>query len=413
MGHWIVTLAFLLLSVEAQSVALDRTVLTGKVTDDSGKPVKYATVLVYHAGVKTGYSAFCPSCYRDCGKRAITDADGTYRIADLSNDLWFELLAVGNHFTPTLLNKVDPMNGPAPTIVMKRRQSPVGVTSFVRGRVEDTNGNPLRYAVITPFALQAGPSSIYGSPPGLDPIAVTNEKGIFDLFYAGAASKVAITVDARGMAPRFVILPTGEPLQRVVVSMGALVSGRVAKDGKPVAGIEIALMPKEPWTGGANLDIKGSAYDEIRIGTRDDGSFSIPNVPAPEQWELFATMESTSAEGTTDPIPVSTARDNEELNVGNIEVSRGFHLRGKLTPIERKPIPQGTRIYLENEFTRDVQSVILAQDGAYRFEGLAVGHYTLWANVRGYQPLMDDHALKVSVERNIDNFDVILHPKTP
>jgi hypothetical protein len=194
--------------------------------------------------------------------------------------------------------------------------------------------------------------------------------------------------------------------------MGALVSGRVAKDGKPVAGIEIALMPKEPWTGGPNLDIKGSTYDEIRIGTRDDGSFSIPNVPVPEQWNLFPTMESAFAEGATEPVLISTAKNNQELNVGIIEFKQGFYLRGKLTPSGRGPIPQGTRIYITNDSTRDVQSVFLASDGAFSFEGLAIGHYTLWANVRGYEPLMDEHVLKVSVDRNIENFDAILQPKS-
>ena len=48
------------------SLAADRVTLTGKVTDSSGKPLEDATVMIYHAGVKHGYSTFCPSCYTDC-----------------------------------------------------------------------------------------------------------------------------------------------------------------------------------------------------------------------------------------------------------------------------------------------------------------------------------------------------------
>ena len=33
---------------------------------------------VYHAGVKKGYSTYCPSCYVDCGKRNITDNQGMF-----------------------------------------------------------------------------------------------------------------------------------------------------------------------------------------------------------------------------------------------------------------------------------------------------------------------------------------------
>ena len=56
-----------LLLAAALSSAADRVILTGAVTDNSGKPLENATVLVYHAGVKHGYSTFCPSCYADCG----------------------------------------------------------------------------------------------------------------------------------------------------------------------------------------------------------------------------------------------------------------------------------------------------------------------------------------------------------
>src|SRR5437899_621103 len=60
-----------------------RSTLTGKIVDAAGKPVEHATVMVYYAGVKQGYSTFCPSCYVDCGKRAFTGADGAFTISGL------------------------------------------------------------------------------------------------------------------------------------------------------------------------------------------------------------------------------------------------------------------------------------------------------------------------------------------
>ena len=49
-------------------LANERGTLAGKIVDSGGQPIDHATVLVYHAGVKHGYSTFCPSCYADCGK---------------------------------------------------------------------------------------------------------------------------------------------------------------------------------------------------------------------------------------------------------------------------------------------------------------------------------------------------------
>ena len=49
------------------TAAEERVTMTGKVVDASGKPVDHATVMVYEAGVKKGYSVFCPTCWTDCG----------------------------------------------------------------------------------------------------------------------------------------------------------------------------------------------------------------------------------------------------------------------------------------------------------------------------------------------------------
>ena len=62
----------------AVAFADDRLTLIGRVSDSAGKPVEHATVMVYHAGVKKGYSTYCPSCYVDCGKRTITDNQGMF-----------------------------------------------------------------------------------------------------------------------------------------------------------------------------------------------------------------------------------------------------------------------------------------------------------------------------------------------
>src|SRR5688572_29307603 len=85
--------------------------LTGTITDPNKKPLPGATVMVFYAGVKKGYSTYCPSCYADCGKRATTDAAGSFTIKDLSPDLWFTLLVVREGYAPTFIKQVDPAAG--------------------------------------------------------------------------------------------------------------------------------------------------------------------------------------------------------------------------------------------------------------------------------------------------------------
>ena len=85
--------------------------LTGSVRDNAGKPVAGATVRVWTASVKNGYSTYCPSCYADCGKRAVTDSEGAFTVNNLSRDLRFQLLIVREGFAPTFVGKVDPVEG--------------------------------------------------------------------------------------------------------------------------------------------------------------------------------------------------------------------------------------------------------------------------------------------------------------
>ncbi len=137
------------LSINAVAFGTDAVTLKGKVTDASGKPIEHATVMVYHAGVKIGYSLFCPSCYADCGKRAFTDASGSYTFTNLNPDLWFELLVVREGYTPILIKKVDPADG-SPAAAVLNVRSGTDPAAMVRGLVLDPSGKPLRDVVVYP-----------------------------------------------------------------------------------------------------------------------------------------------------------------------------------------------------------------------------------------------------------------------
>ena len=113
-----------LLVATTLSPAAERANLSGNVTDYNGRPLENATVMIFHAGVKKGYSTFCPSCYIDCGKRTVTDRSGAFHFQNLDPDLWFELLVIRDGYTATFVNKVDPAQGPAPDARLTSRARP-------------------------------------------------------------------------------------------------------------------------------------------------------------------------------------------------------------------------------------------------------------------------------------------------
>ncbi len=405
------------------SSAADRATITGNVTGASGNPLEHATVLVYHAGVKVGYSTFCPSCYADCGKRVTTDATGAFTITNLSPDLKFELLVVRDGYVSAFVKPVDPAKGPARTAVLRPRQAVDDPARVLRGKVVDSGGNPMRDAIVKAQGIlyddpaHGGHHSMYGAVATLDPIAVTNEKGEFEISYDRAALETLILVEARGMAPKlFNHLATGLERHTLTVTDGAVVRGRLVQNGKPVGDAELGLIARERGMG-AELKMFGSPYEEIRIGTQADGTFVITNVPVPVDWYVYGKMESIVSRGGTVPLECATKRDEEDVNVGDIEIRPGYRLRGKVVLSDGKAIAPGMSVILSSARAFDSQKAALQADGSFEFAGLAQGKYEVNASVRGYkEPEWDyktqpDRPGTVQVDHEVEGFVLTLHPR--
>src|SRR2546423_6580706 len=170
--------SILFLSVAHLCHGADFATLSGKVTDTAARPLPGATVMIYYAGVKRGYSTFCPSCYADCGKRTTTDGGGAFVIKGLSPDLWFTLLVIHEGFAPTFVKRIDPSAGP-PTATLPARSMPTDPAQLLRGRVVGPSGSAIADAVISAEEVEwntpTGPTGAGGAVEGLDPITISNE----------------------------------------------------------------------------------------------------------------------------------------------------------------------------------------------------------------------------------------------
>ena len=104
----VIDVAVVLPSPAGESTNKFRPNLTGMVQDANGLPISNAMVFIYTAGPKHGPSTFCPSCYADCRKSAVTDAQGKFTITSLDPDLLFRILIAGGGWQPQFVSKVDP-----------------------------------------------------------------------------------------------------------------------------------------------------------------------------------------------------------------------------------------------------------------------------------------------------------------
>jgi hypothetical protein len=399
--------AFVSTAVFGNALADERATATGRVADSGGNPVEHATVLVYSAGVRKGYSEYCPTCWADCGKHATTDAAGNFTISGLNPDLVFTLLVLHEGYSAEYAKKVDPAQGPAGTVTLKTRPAIEDVSQVVRGQVVDIHGRPLRDAVIEQQGVSLpGPRGMSthfgGAADWIDEMAVTNEKGEFEMAYSKPAVQMILQVTARGMAPKLFTEPTGADRKTLTVSEGATIRGRLVLNGKPVSNAELGLFTHERRS--------GTVFSEVRIGTREDGTFAITNVPAGRVWVVYPKMESLSARGIGgEVVECETEDDGQEVDLGDIRLSVGHTLKGKVVLSDSKPIPPNMHVTLGADRAWDSQMAVIAPDGGFEFHGLVNGVYTVGPAVKGYRA-GDGFGVEKLINRDISDLVIRMDP---
>jgi hypothetical protein len=119
-------------------------------------------------------------------------------------------------------------------------------------------------------------------------------------------------------------------------------------------------------------------------------------------------MESIAALGATPPVEFATKRDKDEVDVGDIQIQLGHHLRGKITLSDGAAMADGMRVTIHARRGSDRQTVTIGFDGSFEFTGLATGEYEIYTSVRGYE--IPRGNLPKTVSRDIDDLAIVLNP---
>lgn len=402
-------IVFCLAAAAASAQTIERASASGVVVDfESKQPVSNATVMVYSAGVRTGYDRACPTCYVDCGKRATTNEKGEFTIAGLSGNLVFDLLVIGDGYSVLPLKRFDPATGKAASAELRKRATPDEPFQTVKGKVVDPLGKPVRDAMIEQQGLlmDGGGMMFGGNDQWIDLVAVSNKDGEFEMSFKKKAKGMILEVTPRGMAPKLTTLDTGGERKTVRVNDGSTVRGRlVGRDGKPVANAQMVLS--------THTRTSGMSYRDVLIGTNENGEFVITNVPAGRVWDLYPRMDALAAKGLAGvPRLVETRDDGHEVNVGDVAVQPSFTLKGRVTLADGSPIPAGMRVSVNADRVNDRQVMQLPPDGAFEFKGLAPDFYILSPAVKDYQMKEPNQMIEVLMEGDRSGLAVTLYPKT-
>jgi uncharacterized GH25 family protein len=278
-------------------------------------------------------------------------------------------------FRPLMLKKVDPTRG---EIKAKMSTLPKDVEAdhLVRGRVIDPDGKPIVGASVEPRMYRVGNQRWYGGPD-VERQTFTDAKGEFALVCKKTDMNVDVRVQGRATAPMISVgMPQGEQITEVTVTAGATVTGRVMKDGQPLAGIALVLFQQN-----RNYDQDVGQYNAV---TGDDGKFTFPHVGADSNYTLYATMKSMGDKGIVPATGCSTTADGTSSDVGDVAVEKGYTVSGKFVCSDDKPVPSGAKVTISRYDINDSIEAKVDSEGKFELNCIPGEVVSFTPQVNGY-----------------------------
>jgi hypothetical protein len=387
--------------------------LVGRVVATDGKPVAGARVLIGSAHVRQGTSPLCPSCFPDCRKQADTDSGGRFRIAAVDPALSFDVVVIADGYRPALATKSDPTRGPVEVRLTPFDPAQLDPKRVLRGVVLGPDDRPLVGArVAAPWVRREGRFGSNLNAEVFDPVAVTNLRGEFVLAAKVPFDDANLRVEGPGVAPRMVAgcKPEANP-QRIRMTVGATLTGRLVRDGKPVAGAGVGLLQVNR--------ILERYLGALSVGTDSQGRFTFANVHPDEIYYLYGLMGTMNDAGGVAARQVHVGGEGATTDAGVLPVEPGHRIKGRVVLSDGKPIPPKTRLMVRPVDAWDSREVELGPDGRFEVAALPTEVYELYVNLKGYRPSPKNHSvdrigepfrLIGTVDQDIDTLEILMEP---
>ena len=384
--------------------------LSGIVSAQGGAPLSVpATVFIATAAPKTGSSTFCPSCYADCVKHARTDSQGNFKIESLDPQLTFRILAVAKGFQPKFVSKVDPVNGTPVKIELQPIESADAAPEHsLRGSVVNAEGHAVEGAVVEMSGIETRDGGgEWGSIDGVDPLAVTDERGEFLITAKRPFDTMDVKVSARTFADKlFTKVPKGAP-NKLVITDGASLTGRVLSQGQPLAGVSVGV---------SAVERQSQKYlGHFEIATGPGGRFLLANLPPDADFWLYTLMDTMKQYGAVPIQKIHTGKDDESTDAGDLVAMPAHRVAGRVILADGGLLPEKTRMVQSREEAWDSLQLTLDPNGNFNATNVPDEMITLSLRLKGYHvsarnlslDALNPYRLIGKVDRDITNLDFL------
>ncbi|MCA9279728.1 MAG: hypothetical protein H6815_09755 [Phycisphaeraceae bacterium] len=411
-------------------------------------PVEGAHVTLWKAGPRTGYSQYCPGCYRDCGRTVQTGPNGVFTFHDIEDGLLFSVMVSADGYVPMETKRFDPLEFAGQVKVTKRGLLPADPFVVLKGRVVDEAGRPVAGAEISPrmfFWKEPDGRTTGSSSSGGEDIAYTREDGTFLMVLGRRCKAASFIITAPTLAPLYVKnAAVGEIEDDYVLRMGVTIRGRVVDEsGTPIPGVQLVLAQQSRM-----ID---TFIGKFEYAADNRGRFEIPNIPAfptdernhvarrqtintqgevvpvieknptSERYWLVAHTDSLDGRGYTPRFEVFLDNEDTDVELGDLVPTKGVSIEGRVVLSDGNPIPEGMTIFATRPDNWDSQIYQLPPDGTFRFDHLPPNEELhISPSVKGYRvsrshPSVEQNgfAIKGKLESSMTGFVLLLEPGKP
>ena len=365
----------------ALTAVAQNALVEGIVKSKDGHPVEGAVVRV---------EEFRPAGAKDMEPaeqlvETATGPDGRFSLPSLTSNRVYKLKAYAVGFASVLWE--DSSKTPIEMIMSPGERKESKGKYSLRGKVLGPDGKPLAWARVEPDGIGTDGSTGWGYESHFPDHVRTDKEGGFVFARDERFTRLQVTIEVPGLARTRVWLETTNEANVVQMGLGATLTGRVLKQGKPLAGLRVGV---------SGTDRNSMLYaGNFETRTREDGTFIFSHLVTVTSWQLYGLVASFKEHGSLPPRTVSSGGQGQTNDVGDLEVTTGLRLSGKVQSRTGEPLPKDLRVYVGYDTAWDSQFANVDGSGQFAFDGLFSGKMNVGIQAQGWRLTGDNRSMNV------------------